>query len=123
MEEMPNLPSRYYQKPNSVPRFLLSLVTLFIMLGALPVGVYLVGQRTHSLPEAAPAQVERVGDVSLSLEPDGQLATNSAQVAINLIVHSDNQAANLFAARITYPSQYLELQNIATESAQLSEPN
>jgi hypothetical protein len=131
MDEMPNLPPRYYQKPNSLPRFLLSLVTLFIMLGALPIGVYLVSQRTQVLPEAALAQQERVGEVSLTLEQDKQSfssskqfpSTTSAQIAINLIAHSDNQAANLFASRINYPSQDLELVKVATSEAELQGPN
>src|SRR5258708_5473534 len=121
MEEMPNLPPRYYQRPNSLPRFLLSLLTLFIMLGALPVGVYLVGQRTQVLPQAAPQKVERPGIVSFSLEKSNPIATSSAQIAINLLVHSDEQAANLFVTRVNFPSQYLELVKIATSSAQLQD--
>ncbi len=119
LDQMPNLPPRYYQHPNSLPRFLLSLLTLFIMLGALPVGVYLVGQRTAVLPQAAPARVERPGVVSFSLEKDLS-ATTSAQIAVNLLIHSDEQAANLFATRVSFPSQYLELIKVATSSASLS---
>lgn len=117
------LPPRYYQKPNSLPRFLLSLVTLFIMLGALPIGVYLVGQRTQVVPQAAVEKVERSGTVSFTLEKDEQFATTSAQMAINLIAHSDQEAANLFATRVSYSSQSLELVKVATGSADLQGEN
>lgn len=118
-QEMPNLPPRYNQRPNSLPRFLFSLLTLFIMLGALPIGVYLVGQRTNSLPLAAPEKVQRAGTVSFTLEQDPAFATTSAQIAVNLFIHSDDQSANLFATRVNFPTQHLELIKVASSSADL----
>jgi hypothetical protein len=103
---------------NSFTRFLFSLITLFIMLGALPVGVYLVGQRTSFLPEASIKAPPPTGETSLSIEQSSQMSKNG-NLAVNILARSDVNHANLFAARVYYPKDTLEVVSVATSSATL----
>lgn len=114
---MKNIPN-YEPRVSSFTRFLFSLVTLFIMLGALPVGVYLVGQRTQFLPEAAEPAPDVLGEVSITVEKNQELST-SESLAVNVLARSDKESANLFAARVNFPADMLEVEKIATSSADL----
>ena len=117
---MAKLPPRYYSKPNqSLFGFILSLVTLAVVVAGLPISVFLVGQRTHSLPEAA-SPLTRVGQTSFTLVSSSSstkeppVASRSGQLAITVLARSDDVYVNLFAARINFPKDLLQVDSILT---------
>jgi hypothetical protein len=115
---MQDLPPRYVKKPNSLPKFILSLVSIFIMVLAIPVGVYLVGQRTHFWPQAdTPVQKIEVGETGFTVRNLPNQASDSAKLTVQVLARSDNDAANLFATRVNFPAEKLEVESIATSSA------
>lgn len=108
------------KKKHPVRSFIFSLITVFVLLIALPIGVYLVGQNTNFIPQAAtpaPKPVQDQGDTSFSFDLKQDQITNT-RVGVNVLIHSDVHEASLFATKISFPKELLSVESIATSSAQ-----
>jgi hypothetical protein len=98
-----------------VKKTILSGVLMVVLLGGLGGGVYLTQHGTSFLPRAE----NRLPILSTNLV----LETPKADVAlgevfpVDIVVHSDVEAANLFAAKLEYPAS-LKVVRVATNSAQ-----
>jgi hypothetical protein len=110
------------RKPHAVRNFVFSLITVFILLAALPIGVHLVGQNTNFFPEAAapvatPTPVSGDTGFSFDLKQDSK---SGSIIGVNVLVRSDVHPANVFATKISFPEDILSVDSIATNSASLN---
>lgn len=116
---MNDLPIDESGKPKIPKTFLFSVLIFSVLMLTLPLGVYLVGQRTNLIPKAEVPQTSAV-EASLSFEGRGEV--NEQQVEVAIIAHSDNDRANLFSAKVLFPPDLIEVESIATNSAKLAKP-
>ena len=115
---MQDLPPVYQPKKSSFTRFLYSLITLFIMLAALPIGVYLVGHQTSFQQKAAENIVTKVGESSYSLvNASGSQTVAEGVVPVDVVVQSEKSSANLFVIKLSFPKDQLNVQSVATSQA------
>lgn len=84
------------------------LVTLgmFLMLAAIPVGVYLAQNPTNFLPRASTVQ-SSTPQTGFLVEMNNEVPVGEGEIPVSIILRSDLEEANLFVANIRFdPSSY-----------------
>lgn len=112
----PSLDEQKHHLP--IPKaFIFSVLIFSVLMLTLPLGVYLVGQRTNLKPKA---DVVKPSVVEASLSFEGRGEVNEQQIEVAIIAHSDNDRANLFSAKVIFPPDLIKVESIATNSAKLA---
>lgn len=127
------LTSAFFDSQKGFAPILLFLVLLLI--GGVALGVYLVGNKTFFTPSAsvsAPVSPEisislldtstkcTVGDTSTECSPIKHLTGD--QFTVQVLVHSDFDAANQFAAKLKFPADKFEVLGLTTAAPEVSVP-
>lgn len=99
---------------------ILTIVGFLVLLIAIPLGVYLVQQKQIFKPRAGGGTPPPVSgpETSFSLVSSLQGGPNfvplGQKIRVSLFVRSDIDAANLFAAKLKFPTNILEVEEIIT---------
>lgn len=113
----PSSPPHIYvdmQKRGIRAWFLIAFMSLTVL--SIPLGVYLVSQKTNVLPQAAaPQQLPQT--VSLTLETPKTSLSDGAEFPVYIKIKSDTTPINLINANISFSPKNFEVVRIATESA------
>lgn len=102
-------PARFSEpKRNSA---LSSLFLLILITALIPLGVYLVGQRTDLIPQAA-TPIPPVGETILKLNYSQNTINVGEEFIVQVLIKSDLQPANLISTKINFPKDNLSVKSI-----------
>ena len=91
------------------------ILVLVILIGGLVVGLYLVRQTQIFKPKATSPPFT-AGETSFTLSTNSTEVSVDQKFAVDLLVRTDTDAANLFVAKINFPKDLLEVSGIVTEN-------
>lgn len=91
---------------------ILALVGIGVLLAATTLTVYLVQQRQVFKPKASENKPVSTPETSLTLASAGDTFKVGDQIRVSVFVRSDIDAANLFAAKLRFPADLLEVASI-----------
>lgn len=118
-ENLPELPHFVEEAPKRSKWAITGILVLSLMVLTIPVGIYLVGQRTQLAPQAAvfnnpEPQVTNTIILESKLNPE-----NNGLVPVDIYVKSGTDTFNLVNAQIKYDPNLLAVDKIATNAAEL----
>lgn len=100
---------------------LFAIIVLSILLLGLPVGIYLVSQRTQLVPQAAVVPVE-MPERAAGIFMESKLTSASSQmIPVDVYIKSSIDDINLVNAKIKFDPGLLALERIATNSAEVNQ--
>lgn len=114
------LPHLVVEEPRRGIAATLGVLVLSLMLLGIPIGIFLVSQRTQVLPQAAVTQNQPEVITGIFLE--SKLSSGEDVIPVNVYVKSPLDAINLVNAQISYNPGLLSFEKIATNAAQLNQP-
>lgn len=113
------LPHLVVEEPRRGIAATLGVLVLSLMLLGIPVGIFLVSQRTQALPQAA---VTQKPEVITGIFLESKLSSVGDAIPVNVYVKSPLDAINLVNAQISYNPSLLSFEKIATNAAELNQP-
>lgn len=121
MDELPVSQSSGFLKNKKV---IFPIVSFVVILAAVSLGVYLVQQKQIFSPKAVEPTTVATPETSMALEGYPTIVYPGTQFAVSINVKSDIDAANLFTAKLKFPSDLLEVKSatvtpVATSSGSL----
>ena len=98
----------------------LGIIVLSVTLLGIPIGIFLVSQRTQLIPQAA--VIEEVSEVIPGIFLESKLSPESAGgiIPVDVYVKSEINEINLVNAQISFEESLIGVEKIATEGAQLT---
>ncbi len=98
------------------------IVILSILLLGIPLGIYLVSQRTQLVPEAAYIAAPSAGDSPAGIFMESKLTSGDDPVIpVDVFVKSSMDHINLVNAEISFNPELLKVERLATSSAELNQ--
>ena len=118
IQELPHL---VVEEPKRGIAGTLGVVVLSLMLLGIPIGIYLVSQRTQLEPQAA--VTEKLPEVvsGIFLESKLSLESQGGIIPVDVYVKSPVDQVNLINAQISFDPALVIIDKVATESAELSQ--
>lgn len=95
--------------------FISQTLLLLLIIASLGAGSYLVSHKVKELPLVGQSG-RRVPETGFILKPENFSKSKGVkdQIRVDLLVHSDIDESNLFAARISFPNDLLEVTGLET---------
>ncbi len=100
------------------PWAIVGIVTLSITLLAIPLGIYLVGQRTQLAPQAAVATPAPEAPTSIFLESRLSPDSGGGVIPVDVFIKSTQDPLNLANVKFKFDPSFLSVDNIATGAAE-----
>lgn len=114
------LPHLVVDEPKRSKAGVLAVVVLSLLLLGLPVGIFLVSQRTQLSPQAAVTQVVNEAGAGVVLESKLSSESRGGLIPVDVYVKSPIDAVNLVDAQINFDPGLVEIEKIATDAASLN---
>lgn len=118
MEELPKLYNEEMPESQKRSKVAIGLITLVLL--AMPLGVYLTLQSQNPNSQASVVE-QRAPQSSLQMIPRITNITNQSVFPVDVVIQSDIDSANLFATRLSFEEDSLEVVAIASSSADLTD--
>lgn len=116
-----NTPSK---KPPLSFKTVAHVLGLLILLLVMPIGSYLALSQTAFFSKAAPVIPKPAKpQASLIMQTPKVSVKTGEVIPVEILVRSDLDEANLFSVKFNYPADLLQVESIATDSADFSNPN
>lgn len=116
-----NTPSK---KPPLSFKTVAHVLGLLLLLLVMPIGSYLALSQTTFFSKAAPVVPKpSKPQANLIMETPKVSVKTGEVIPVEILVRSDLDEANLFSAKFNYPPDLLQVESIATDSADFSNPN
>lgn len=99
-----------------------SIIVLSVLLLAIPLGIYLVSQRTQLVPEAAYVETPSVVNSPAGIFMESKLTSgDNSVIPVDIFVKSSMDDINLVNAEISFNPELLMVEKLATSSAELNQ--
>ncbi len=118
MENTQDLPHLIVDEPKRSKLALFGIIVLSLMLMAIPVGVFLVNQRTQLTPQAAVSSPQPEAAAGIFLESKFSPQSREGIIPVDIYVKSTADPINLANAKIRFDPAFLNVEKIATSSAE-----
>ena len=123
MEEQPQqLPHLIVDEPKRSPWAVAGIAVLSLMVLSIPIGLFLVQQRTQIAPQAAVATPEPEAATGIFLESKLSPEAKGGIIPVDVYIKSAIDPINLVEVRLQYDPDLLEIEKIATSAAELGKP-
>jgi hypothetical protein len=100
------------QPHSKLPKgFILSVLFFTIFMLTVPLGVYLVQQRTNFLPQASTSNQTLETNLSFEAEPQKE----NGELSVKVLISSDQDGVNLINSQIQFPVESLAVDSIGTD--------
>lgn len=109
------LPHLIVDEPKRSPWAIIGIVVLSLMVLAIPVGLFLVQQKTNLTPQAAVSEPQTDSTNGIILEPRPSL--NGVTIPVDIYVRSSSDAINLSKIKLKFDPVFLSVEKIATDEA------
>lgn len=115
------LPHLVVGEPKRSPAAIGGIIALALMVLAIPVGLFLVQQRTQLAPQAA--VVEPAPELSAGIILESKLSPESRGgiIPVDVYIKSLNDPVNLASVKLKFDPAFLAVEKIATSAAQIQE--
>lgn len=118
---MEDLPKLYVEgQPDSQKRSKVVIAVMVLTLLAMPVGVFLTLRSQDTRSQAALIE-SRAPETAITLVSRTPSVNNQSVFPVDVIIHSDQKAANIFATRLSFAADTLEVISIAPSSPDLND--
>ncbi len=114
------LPHLVVDEPKRSKVGIFGIVILSLLLLGLPVGIFLVSQRTQLAPQAAVTEVVPEAGAGILLESKLSLDSQNGIIPVDVYVKSPIDAMNLVNAQISFNPALIEVDKVATDAAVLN---
>lgn len=120
MEEKTNqLPHLVVGDPQRSPWAIGGIVALSLMVLAIPIGIFLVSERTRVAPQAAVSEPAPEPQTGIILESKLSPESKGGIIPVDIYVKSSLDPINLAQANLKYDPAFLAVEKIATNAAQI----
>jgi hypothetical protein len=121
-EQLPPLPHLVVDEPKRSPWAIAGIFFLSLMVLAIPLGIYLVSQRTQLTPQAADDKPIPETTAGIILESKLSPEARGGIIPVDVYVKSPGEAVNLVNAQINYDPNLLSIDKVATDAASIGQP-
>lgn len=121
-EQIQQLPHLVVDEPKRSPWAVAGIAVLSLMVLSIPIGLFLVQQRTQIAPQAAVATPEPEAATGIFLESKLSPEAKGGIIPVDVYVKSAIDPINLVEARLQFDPNLLEVDKIATSAAELGKP-
>lgn len=121
-EQLPPLPHLVVEEPKRSPWAIAGIFVLSLMVLAIPLGIYLVSQRTQLAPQAAVTEQIPEFSTGIMLESKLSLEAKGGIIPVDVYVKSSSDPVNLVNAQIKFDPNLVSVDKIATDSASIGQP-
>src|SRR3989344_5450238 len=105
-----NLNPAHFSEPKRNSVFS-SLFLVFLITALVPLGVYLVGQRTDLIPQAT-TPTPQLGETSLNLDSPKKSLSVGEEFTVQVYLKSGLESSNLISTKINFPKDSLEVKSV-----------
>jgi len=117
VQELPHL---VVDEPKRSKVGIFAVIVLSLLLLGLPIGIFLVSQRTQLQPQAAITEVVPELGAGINLEAKLSLDSGGGIIPVDVYVKSPNDSANLVNAQIRFDPALIKVEKISTDSGELN---
>lgn len=121
-EQVQQLPHLVVDEPKRSPWAVAGIAVLSLMVLSIPIGLFLVQQRTQIAPQAAVATPQPESATGIFLESKLSPEAKGGIIPVDVYVKSAIDPINLAEARLQFDPNLLEIEKIATSAAELGKP-
>lgn len=121
-EKIQQLPHLVVEEPKRSPWAVFGIAVLSLMVLSIPIGLYLVQQRTQIAPQAAVATPAPEASTGIFLESKLSPESKGGIIPVDVYVKSAFDPINLVEARLQFDPNLVSIDKIATSSADLGKP-
>lgn len=121
-ENIQQLPHLVVDEPKRSPWAFAGIAVLSLMVLSIPVGLFLVQQRTQIAPQAAVATPQPEAATGIFLESKLSPEAKGGIIPVDVYIKSAVDSINLVEARLQFDPDLLEIEKIATSAAELGKP-
>ena len=114
------LPHLIVEEPKRGVFGTLGVVVLSIALLGIPLGIFLVSQRTQLAPQAA--VIEQVPEAVSGIFLESKLSSGRGEIPVDIYVKSPVDQINLVNTQIKFDPDLVSVDKIATNAAELNQP-
>lgn len=118
-ENVQELPHLVVEEPKRSPWAVAGIAVLSVMLLAIPVGIYLVSQRTQLTPQAAVTEVTPEVSTGIFLESKLSPEAKSGIIPVDIYIKSPVDAVNLVNAQVKFDPNLVSVEKVATSAAEV----
>lgn len=112
------LPHLIVEEPKRGVAGTFGVLVLSLMLLGIPVGIFLVSQRTQLAPQAA--VTEKVPEVVSGIFLESKLSSGGGEIPVDVYVKSPLDTINLVSTQIKFEPSLISIDKIATDAASLN---
>lgn len=117
VQELPHL---VVDEPKRSKKGILAVIVLSLLLLGLPIGIFLVSQRTQLQPQAAVTEVTPESGAGIYMESKLSLDSTGGIIPVDVYVKSPNDSTNLVNAQIRFDPVLINVEKISTDSGELN---
>ena len=121
-EQVQQLPHLIVDEPKRSPWAFAGIAVLSLMVLSIPVGLFLVQQRTQIAPQAAVATPQPEAATGIFLESKLSPEAKGGIIPVDVYVKSALDPVNLVEAHLQFDPNLLSIDKIATSAAEIGKP-